>query len=395
MLIELVAPAGNLEKLKIAILYGADAVYLAGQKFGLRSGTDNFTLDEIEESVRFIRDHQKKIYLVINAYISDEELSELPEFIKQINKNPPDALICSDMGVIEIIRENTSIPIHLSTQTSVINSSHASLWKMKGIKRIVIGRELSIAEASIIGENNALEIEMFVHGALCMSYSGHCVISNYIAGRDSNRGGCIQNCRYQYNFINDNNSTLSTYFMSSKDLIGLNALKGFINNKITSLKIEGRMKSNLYLATTVKAYREALRRLEEEDEPVFEDLVKELRSIPHRDYTEGSLFKPADKKSVYDHLEEIEPDYEMAGKIVDVDYKNNRFLLLSKNKLLIGDNLEIIPFQGESICFVNHFMENIKGEDLQIIQPHNLAWIPILPGVKKNMVVKKFKNKKN
>ena len=180
---EIVAPAGNFNKLKTAILYGADAVYLAGQKYSLRAGADNFTTAELKQASQFCHKHQKKIYVTLNAYLYDKDFAGLLDYLKFLEQIKIHAVICSDLGVVQLVKENSKIPVHLSTQAFVLNSYHARIWKNLGVKRIVLGRELSIKQAAKIKQETAIEVELFIHGAMCMSYSGHCTISNYTAGR--------------------------------------------------------------------------------------------------------------------------------------------------------------------------------------------------------------------
>ncbi|MDH5560412.1 MAG: U32 family peptidase, partial [Deltaproteobacteria bacterium] len=271
-------------------------------------------------------------------------------------------------------------------QASVLNHRHALIYKNMGARRIVVGRETGIREAGMIARETGLEIEMFVHGALCMSYSGNCVISNYVAGRDSNRGGCIQNCRYAYHA---ENMADPLYLMSSKDLNGLGHLKEFIQNKITSLKIEGRMKSSLYIATTVRAYANAVKRILKDPGSSLSDLEEELTKIPHRDYTEGSLMKPATKSSVYDHLDELNPGYEMAGTVIEIDRENNRFLMQAKNKIVSGETLEILTYNCADISLETKKMDNVLEKPIEIIHPQGLAWFPLQNGIDSPMVVRK------
>ena len=195
---ELLAPAGNLEKLKIAVLYGADAVYLAGPCFGLRAGTDNFSDEEMEEGVAFAHQRGVKVYVTLNSFPHDEELLNLPDYVKFLESCGVDAVIVSDAGMLSVAQRHSNLAIHLSTQASCLNSQAAVLWKNLGVKRIVLGRELSIDQARVIRERAGIEVEMFIHGSMCMAYSGNCIISNYTLGRDSNRGGCAQSCRFSY-----------------------------------------------------------------------------------------------------------------------------------------------------------------------------------------------------
>ena len=217
---ELLSPAGSLEKLKVSISYGADAVYCGGQKFGLRSAADNLTYQELEEGVNFAHEKNAKVFVVLNSFLHDQDLEELPSFVRFLEEVGVDAVIVSDLGVVRTVRSVSKIPIHLSTQASCLNIQSALFWKKMGVQRIVLGREVSLEEASQIKKETGLEIELFIHGSMCMAYSGNCVISNYTSGRDSNRGGCAHSCRFEYTLEgkedSGNKKELKSFFMSSK-----------------------------------------------------------------------------------------------------------------------------------------------------------------------------------
>jgi len=388
MIIELLAPAGNLEKLKIAFQYGADAVYLAGQHFGLRSAANNFSTDEISEAIRFAHDRHKKVYITVNAFLHDREMEHLPDFIKTLDQLGPDALICSDAGVVKTALKYSTIPIHISTQASVINSYHAQAWKNLGAKRIVVGRELSIKEAAILKKNTGLEIEMFVHGAMCMAYSGHCSFSTYVAKRDSNRGGCIQNCRFNYTLSSEDTTPQKAYFLSSKDLCGFRLLDQFIAAGINSLKIEGRMKSNLYIATCVRAYAQAIKEIETGSSLRTDFWMNELKKVPHRDYTEASLLTPAGPNSVYSGEKESGKEYKLAGTVLEVDPEKNRFAFHVKNRLYPGDVIEILPFSGDTIFNEIKEMVNMAEQIIEVAQPGNVFWMPLKKGIEPQNVAR-------
>ncbi|MCP4753592.1 MAG: U32 family peptidase [Proteobacteria bacterium] len=377
--------------MKIAFQYGADAVYIAGQEFGLRSAADNFSRYEIEEAIRYAHARNGKIYLAVNAFLHDRELARLPEFLKGLNRSRPDALICSDLGVVKTVSEYSDIPVHISTQASVLNSWHARIWKDLGAKRIVVGRELGIREASILKERTGLEVEMFVHGAMCMAYSGHCSISTYVAKRDSNRGGCIQNCRYRYRLFPDTSDPVEAHFLSSKDLCGIRLLDDFQSAGIDSIKIEGRMKSNLYIASTVRAYSQALAESTEGKKRRPEFWAGELRKIPHRDYTEGSLVEPAGLDSVYNRPKETSHEFKLAGTVLEVDLENRRFAMQAKNKLLPGDTIEIMPFAGNIVEVEIAEMRNMMGRRIEVAQPGNVFWLPWKVGIEARNVARIFR----
>ncbi len=284
---ELLAPAGNLNKLKIAVLYGADAVYLAGPKYGLRSASDNFSNTELYEGIQFAHQNNCKTYVTLNAFLHEKELKELPEYVSFLEQSNVDAVIVSDLGVMTVVQQHSKMPIHLSTQASCLNIHAAKAWQRLGAKRLVLGREVSLEEAGKIRKASGIEVELFVHGAMCTAYSGNCIISNYTSGRDSNRGGCVQNCRFYYSAIQDSiiqkdyNSenfeefnvtdsenknvnenipgNYSASLLSSKDLRGMRLLPKYIENGVDCIKVEGRMKSALYAAATTSAYSQALK----------------------------------------------------------------------------------------------------------------------------------------
>jgi len=381
MSIELLAPAGNPEKLKIAVQYGADAVYLAGHRFGLRTAAGNFTDLEINEAVKYAHANRKKVYIALNAFLHQEEIEQLPEFVQTLQNANVDAVICSDMGVVDMVQKYSNIPIHISTQTSVLNSWHAKLWKEVGAQRIVVGRELSIKEAAEIKTESDLEIEMFVHGAMCMAYSGQCFLSNYTVNRDANRGGCIQNCRFNYEYLTDSGKTDEAYLLSSKDLCGIALLDKFLDAGIDSLKIEGRMRSSLYVATTVRAYAAAIRSIKAGGPGDLAFWEQELHKIPNRGYTQGFLLEPAGADSVMDPHEDTTIPYKMAGMVLEIDAVRARFAFEVKNKLLPGDHIEILLFNGKTADVELTDLKNMVDEPLDVAQPNSVIWLPHKPGI--------------
>lgn len=384
---ELLAPAGNLEKLKVAILYGANAVYLGGQKFGLRSAADNFTLEELVEGVEFAHARNAKVYVVLNSFLHDKEIDELPEFLKFLDEVNVDAVIVSDLGVISTVTENSNLEVHLSTQASCLNVEAAKLWAKMGVKRVVLGREVSVKEAAKIKKESGLEVEMFIHGSMCMAYSGNCVISNYTQGRDSNRGGCAHSCRFEYglDFSDDQRAKaqdIKAYFMSSKDLEGIRVLEEFIEGEIDSLKVEGRMKSHHYVGTISKVYSDALNFYKEHGHLLSEDIKEwetELRKITHRDYTLASLVAPAGADSIYTEREHDDNEYVVAGVILDV-VKNDHMVLEVRSAFRPNDSLELVPFSGNARTFNVDFVTTIMDEPYEKTKPGYLVKVPYVDG---------------
>lgn len=386
---ELLAPAGSLEKLKVAISYGADAVYLGGQKYGLRQAADNFTIEEIREGVEFAHAHGSCVYVVLNSFFHDKDFDGLLDFIQELDAVKIDAVIVSDPGVINYIAENTNLEIHLSTQASCLNVESAKLWKKLGVTRIVLGREVSIADAKMIKEEAGVEIEMFVHGSMCMAYSGNCVISNYTQGRDSNRGGCAHSCRFEYK-IDDGKKELNSYFMSSKDLEGIRLLQDFIDAGIDSLKVEGRMKSPMYAGTISMVYSQALAYYKEHGNFLSEDLLKweeELTKVTHRAYTQASLVEEADESSIYNDREHEEKTYRAIGKVVQV-VKDEFIVVDVKSAFEIGESLEILPFNDSHVEVNIDHIKNLAGQDFSRTRPGALFKIPYVDGVDINNLVR-------
>lgn len=258
---ELLAPAGDLERLKWAINYGADAVYFGGPAFGLRANAINFTMEDIKEAVKYAHDRDKKVYVTVNIVLHDKEADHLVEYLKELEALGVDAIIVSDPAVIMLARLNTNLCIHLSTQQSTLNKEAVSFFKNEGVSRIVLGRETSKEEIEKIIKNNDIEIECFIHGAMCAGYSGRCVLSNFFTSRDANRGGCSQICRWDFPLLNENKEELKgdkNFSFCTKDLSLIECIPDMIDLGIRSFKIEGRMRSIYYIATIVSVYRKVI-----------------------------------------------------------------------------------------------------------------------------------------
>ena len=258
---ELLAPAGDLERLKIALLYGADAVYIGGSLYGLRANATNFSIDEIKEGVEFAHSLNKKVYVTVNIVLHNKEIKNLKNYLEQLDNIGVDAIIVSDLSIIMEAKKYTNLEIHLSTQASTLNSESALFYKNLGVKRIVLAREMTYEEIKEIRKNVDIDIECFIHGAMCASYSGRCVLSNFLTNRDANRGGCAQICRWDFKLLDENKNIIQgekDFTFCSKDLSMIEHIKEMIDLGIKSFKIEGRMRSVYYIATVVKCYRKAI-----------------------------------------------------------------------------------------------------------------------------------------
>lgn len=390
---ELLSPAGSLEKLKVAVKYGADAVYLAGQKFGLRSAADNFTPEELEEGAQFAHEHGAKVYLVLNAFLHDSDLEDLPPFIGRINELKVDGVIASDIGVISMVSKNCRLPIHLSTQASCLNKNSGSFWRRMGVTRLILGREVSIKDASQIKKETGLEVELFIHGSMCMAYSGNCTISNFTQGRDSNRGGCAQSCRFKYK-LNFPNGRLveGISFLSSKDLNGLELLPSFFDHEIDSLKIEGRMRSPLYAALVTKTYREAIDAYQISPEQFTSSLSywqSELQGIPHREYMTGNLLTPASLDSVFlGDNDRTQKGFAYLGNICSV--KEGEYVLVSvRNSFLRAEQIELVPSLGKAILLRPEWLKNAVGESIEKAKVNTIVRLPYVKGAQENQVLRR------
>ena len=381
--VELLAPAGDLEKLKMAIIYGADAVYLGGEAFGLRKASKNFTLEDIKKAVEFAHELDKKVYVTLNIVPHDEDLKGLDEYVKNLNDIGIDAVIVSDPGIFNIVRSVAKdLPIHLSTQASVTNYETIMFWYNLGIKRIVLARELTLDEIRAISKKapDDLELETFVHGAMCMSYSGRCLLSSYMTGRDANRGDCAQPCRYKYNVVEEKRPgeyfpieehEEGTFIFNSKDLCMIDHIDELVEAGIKSFKIEGRVKSPYYVATVVGAYRKAIDDYYKDplDYKFDEKLLEELRKVSHRDFTTGFFYNEAKTNAQVFTTNSYIRKYDFVGMILDYDESMQIATIEQRNRIKVGDVLEIF---GPDMNYFEFKIENMWNEEDEPIEsaPH-------------------------
>ncbi len=350
--VELLAPAGNMERLITAIHFGADAVYIGTTAFSLRNLADNFTLEEVSAAVQYAHDRNVKVYVTVNAFMRDEDLPGLPETIRALDEAGVDALIINDPSVIRTAkRVAPSLPLHLSTQANTLNSEAALFWHEQGIERIVLARELTLSQIKAMRAKlpDSLELEAFVHGAMCVSYSGRCLLSNYIAGRDSNKGECVQPCRWSYEvrergkdgeFFTVVSERSGSFILNSRDMCMVSHLDEIIDSGIVSLKIEGRMKSILYVATVVNAYRMAL------DGCDMDIVRRELEQVSHRPYTTGFMLDN-DAMGTKSALMAPESggyiqDYQISAVVLDYNSDTKTAFVEQRNRFFVGDELRIL-----------------------------------------------------
>lgn len=403
---ELLAPGGSLEKLKIAILYGADAVYVGGEAFSLRVAAENFSFEEMEEGLRFAHDRGKKVYLTANILPHNSDIDEFREYIKKIATMGFDACLVADPGMMEIIKELApNLPIHISTQANNVNYKSAEFWYNQGAKRVVLAREMSMDEIREIRERTPedLELEAFVHGAMCVSYSGRCLLSNYLTSRDANQGACAHPCRWNYTLMEETRpgeympvyeNERGTFIFNSKDLCMIEHIPEIIKSGITSLKLEGRVKTSYYVATVVKAYREEIDRyLADPDGYVFDKKqIDELCKVSHRPYSTGFYFGKPDKNGQVYTTSSYIRDYDLIGIVTDYDKKTKIATVSQRNRFFVGDEIEIMqpgkPFFTQKVTY----MENDKGESIEVA-PHAAMTlkIPMDEPVAENAILRKLK----
>ena len=352
---ELLAPAGNLEKLKIAFKYGADAVYFGGEAFNLRAAAKNFSFEDIKEGAEFAHNLGKKLYCTVNVMPRNEELDKLPEFLKKLEETNVDAVLVSDLGVLSMVKKYTNLPIHISTQANTINYEACNMWETLGAERVVLARECSLDEIKTIRNkiSKDLELEVFVHGSMCISYSGRCLLSSFMSGRDSNRGACSQSCRWKYSLVEEKRpnqyfpieeDSHGTYIMNSKDLCMIEYIPELMEAGISSLKIEGRNKSEYYVAIIVNAYRQAIDLYYEDPEnyKLPKELYDEMFKVSHRQYYTGFFFnEPKEDGLIYntnDHVRE----YDVVAIVKEYDENTQMALCKQRNKFVQGDKIELL-----------------------------------------------------
>lgn len=394
---ELLAPAGDLEKLKVAVLYGADAVYVGGEHFSLRAKAKNFNMEAMKEGIDFAHNHGVKVYVTANIIAHNEDFKGMGEYFLELENMSVDALLVADPGVFQVAKEYVpNMPIHLSTQANNTNYKSANFWYSVGVRRIVLARELSLTEIKEIKDNipNDMEIETFVHGAMCISYSGRCLLSNYMTNRDANTGECSHPCRWKYYLVEEKRpnqympvveNERGTYIYNSKDLCMIEHIPDLIASGIESLKLEGRMKTSFYVGTIVKAYREAIDDFIKDAELYTSKLkyyTEEVSKASHREYTTGFYYaKPSGNEQIYTSNSYLRT-YEFIGIIIDYDVNTQIATIEQRNKFSVGDEIEImskssyfcqtveqiVDSEGNSVESAPHAQQIIK---MKVLHPVN------------------------
>ena len=370
--IELLAPAGNLEKLKFAFMYGADACYIGGRNFSLRANAKNFSIEEMEEAVKFAHNLNKKVYVTVNIAFHNANEDKLLEYLKELERVKVDALIISDVLVIDLINKNKlNLKMHISTQASTLNVETVKLWKSLGVERVVLARELSREEIKDIIDSTGMEVECFIHGAMCSSYSGRCVLSNYLTGRDANRGGCAQICRWEFPLFDKDNNLIESetkFTASSKDLMMIDYIKDMIEIGVSSLKVEGRMRRNDYVATVINTYRSKI-----------DDYYNICLTNDKISHYKKILERVANREAVpqfYNKLPSVDEQYylgrnevsnqDFLGIVEDYDPDTNMVTITERNYFETGDVVEVFGPNIKAFSFVMPDIYNEDGEKVNI-----------------------------
>ena len=404
---ELLAPAGDLEKLKIAVLYGADAVYFGGEMFSLRAGAGNLTIEEMKEGIAFAHERGKRCYLTMNIFAHNEDIGPLTDYLEQIKKLDIDAFIVSDPGIVDLIQEIIpNAEIHLSTQANMTNYRTANFWYKMGVKRLVLARELTFPEIREIRKNipSDMEIEAFVHGAMCISYSGRCLLSNFMIERVANRGACAHPCRWKYSLVEEKRpgeyypveeDGRGTYILNSRDLCMIEHIPELVNSGIMSAKIEGRMKSIFYVATIVHAYRKAIDAYfaDPENYRFNEEWMSELKKVSHREFTTGFYFhQPTNKDQNY-QTSAYTREYSFVGLVKDYDQETGFALVEQRNKMTVGEEIEIFgPDMDYYAQNISEMYDAETGDKLESApHPQQLLRMKMDRPVKANYMLRKKK----
>ncbi len=374
--VELLAPAGSMEKLITAIHFGANAVYLAGKRYGLRAYADNFDDDEIKQAVAYAHERNVKVYVTLNIFAKNADFDDLADYLRVLEKANVDAVLISDVGVFDFVRNNSNLKIHISTQANTTNKHAVKFWHELGAERIVLAREVPLTEINeIAGFCPDVQLETFVHGAMCISMSGRCLMSNYLSNRDANRGECVQACRWQWqvrevgreDYMPVCEDERGTYIFNSKDMNMLAHLPQVLNAGVVSLKVEGRMKSAFYVATVINAYRRALNAIAQDafDDSLIAELNAELDKASHREYTTGFYFDEEQSRQYYPSSKATET-YKFVAVVKKVN-ADGTITIEQRNKFVLGETLETLSASADTNkSFTVNFCIDEKGQTVQV-----------------------------
>ena len=389
---ELLAPAGDLERVKIAFMYGADAVYIGGD-FNLRANADNFTTEEIKKAVDFAHQFDKKIYVTVNIALHNKELELITDYLKALDKIGVDAIIVSDPAIIKVVKKNTNLVIHLSTQASTLNKEAVKFWKNEGVERIVLARECTAEDIKDIKSSSNVELEVFIHGAMCASYSGRCVLSNFLTARDSNRGGCSQICRWNFDLY-DNDRLIEgdkPFTFCTKDLSLAKYIPDLIKIGVDSLKIEGRMRSIYYIATVVKIYREIIDNFWNNPGNYEYNLEYEqvLRRCANRDSVPQFFNNEFGKNAQYYNGRMEVTNQDFLGVVQEYDESSSLMKVEQRNYFKKGDEIVVFGPDREFEMKVQEIYDE-NGEIIDVVRhPKQIIYLKVPKKVRKDYMLKK------
>ena len=377
---ELLAPAGDLEKLKVALIYGADAVFIGGKQFSLRARASNFDLPDIEEACKFAHSMNKKVYVTTNILPHNDNLEGLVDYLKALEHIGVDAIICASPVIIDTAKKETNLEIHISTQQSATNYHSVNFWQARGAKRVVLARELNKYELKEIREQTSCDMEVFIHGGMCVSYSGRCTLSNNMTDRDANRGGCAHSCRWNYDLYNglEKLNKEIPFSMSSKDLQTVRQISDLIDIGVDSLKIEGRMKSIHYIATVVHTYRTLIDDICDDLDINLPKYLLEIRKAENRLTSHGFMEGMTTIDEQLYNIRSENPTQEFIGIVRDYDEESQIALVEQRNHFSLNQAVEVFSPNYEALKFKVDFLQNEEGEDLEVAKhPKQLLKIRI------------------
>ena len=401
---ELLAPVGDLEKLEVACRYGADAVYLGGLQYSLRAGAKNFDNEQMVKSIKYAHNHGKKVYVAANIFAHNSDFEGMPEFLQILQELEVDGIIVSDAGVFSMVKKYAKgLSIHISTQANTTNYHAARFWHEMGAGRVILARELSLGEVREVYENMpaGFEVEVFVHGAMCVAYSGRCLLSQVLTGRSANKGACAQPCRWKYHLMEEtrpgeympvSENEQGSYIYSAKDLCMIEHIPELVATGAASFKIEGRMKSPYYVATVVKAYREAI-------DDYFDDpalyktripyYLEEIKKCSHRAYSTGFYFKDGKEAHQMEEAGAYIRTYDFVGMVLEYDSNRKMALVEQRNKMLLGDEVEIFRAKGKTTALKLSCICDEKGLSVTSApHPQQRIWVAMPPVERYDMLRK-------
>lgn len=400
--IELLAPAGDKEKLLTALDFGADAVYLGGSEFGLRVASKNFSGEDLKNAVKICHERGKKIYVTVNIQAHNRHFEGMEDYLKFLEKIGVDAAIISDDGIFRMARRVApGLAVHISTQASITNYETILFWYEQGVRRVVLARELSLEEIKGIRQHipKDMELEAFVHGAMCISYSGRCLLSNYMTGRDANLGDCAHSCRWRYHLVEETrpgeyfpieDREEGSFIMNSKDLCTISHLDELMNSGITSFKIEGRVKTAYYVATVTRAYRLGMDAVEKgQYSKTYADfLLQEIKKASYREFTTGFYFKrPDEHDQLYSDVSYIR-NYDFTGRVLEI--VEEKMKVEQRNRMLLGDEIEAFGPREKTEKFVVQKMWDEEGNSIESApHPKQILWMPYIQGICKGDFLRK------